>query len=149
MLIIQYTSTLISQNNVPHCAHRCATLRPKRGTFRLDIKKNKIIDIIIYVKTGSKNKHENKPFLVHFSQTLCISHPPGTTFSKKVVPAEKKWYFHKALVHTTNKILTSDFYKNPVPLFFQKVVPAEIISNCNDFCHLIYIILYIFQTNTG
>lgn len=107
---------------------QCATLCPKHGTFRLDMRKKRIIDIIIYVKLGSKNKHENKPFLVRFSQTLFVSHPPGTTFSKKVVPAEKKWYFHKALVHTTNKILTSDFYKNPVPLFFQKVVPAEIVA---------------------
>lgn len=77
---------------------------------------------------SSKNKRQNKHFLVHFAQTLCISHPPGTTFSKKVVPTEKKWYFHKALVHTTNKILTFDFYKKPVPLFFQKVVPAEIVA---------------------
>ena len=120
MLMIQHTSTLMNQNNVPHCAHKCATLCPKHGTFRLDMRKKRIIDIIIYVKLGSKNKHENKPFLVHFSQTLFVSHPPGTTFSKKVVPAEKKWYFHKALVHTANKILTSDFYKNLVPLFFKK-----------------------------
>lgn len=89
MLMIQHTSTLISQNNVPHCDHKCATLWPKHGTFRLDIRKKRIIDIIIYVKVSSKNKRQNKPFLVHFAQTLCVSHPPGTTFSKKVVPAEK------------------------------------------------------------